>query len=87
MTKIVCSLNIIKTYQAIHRHLQHTPSDQDRFKNFGGDKKPILARGASDPQEGETHSAENFHGRYRGSHCDPLSEKSLTYFSVMGWEI
>ncbi|KAJ7782897.1 nucleoside hydrolase [Mycena metata] len=55
--------NILKTYQAVSRHLEKFPEDASRFPNFSSTAKPILARGSSGPLEGDLHSAQYFHGR------------------------
>ncbi|KAJ7039212.1 Inosine/uridine-preferring nucleoside hydrolase domain-containing protein [Mycena alexandri] len=63
-TDIVSShQNILKTYQAVSRHLEQFPEDAPRFPNFFSTVKPILARGSSGPLEGEVNSAQYFHGR------------------------
>ncbi|KAF9474573.1 nucleoside hydrolase [Pholiota conissans] len=56
-------INIFKIYQSIEQHLEKHPEDKDRFPNFNGRRKPILARGTEGPLEGEMHSAQYFHGR------------------------
>ncbi|KAJ7128914.1 nucleoside hydrolase [Mycena crocata] len=56
-------LNILKTYQAVSRHIEKFPEDAARFPSFSAATKPILARGSSGPIEGELHSAQYFHGR------------------------
>jgi hypothetical protein len=60
----VCSLNILKAYQAIAGHLQRFPEDEDRFPNFCPKVKPILAKGSAGPLEGDLYSAQYFHGRW-----------------------
>lgn len=57
------SLNLLKIYQAVSRHLECHPEDQVRFPSFSQSRKPILAIGADGPLEGELHSARYFHGR------------------------
>ena len=59
------SVNILKIYQVIARHLENFPQDKVRFPNFLQAKKTILALGEDLPLEGELHSAEYFHGRYQ----------------------
>ncbi|KAJ7755736.1 Inosine/uridine-preferring nucleoside hydrolase domain-containing protein [Mycena maculata] len=59
----IYSLNILKAYQAVSRHLDRFPEDAARFPNFSQDVKPILARGSAGPLEGDLHSAQYFHGR------------------------
>ena len=58
------SLNVLKIYQAVARHIQLHPEDASRFPNFSQPRKTILARGVDHPLEGELHSAQYFHGRY-----------------------
>ncbi len=62
------SINILKAYQAIVRHVQKHPEDAKRFPNFTSEKRTILARGCDGPVDGEKHFAQYFHGRF-----DPLS--------------
>lgn len=59
----VSSNNILKTYQAVDRHVGAHPQDENRFPNFHQVNKTVLARGADTPLEGGTHSAMYFHGR------------------------
>ncbi|KAF8904372.1 Inosine/uridine-preferring nucleoside hydrolase domain-containing protein [Gymnopilus junonius] len=56
-------LNILKAYRAIECFLERNPLESSRFPNFNSKKRPILARGAVAPLEGEIHSAQYFHGR------------------------
>ncbi|KAK2467831.1 hypothetical protein APHAL10511_000126 [Amanita phalloides] len=58
-----CYNNILKTYQAVNRHLEAHPHDRSRFPNFHQECKAILARGADGPLEGSVYSAMYFHGR------------------------
>ncbi|KAF8722186.1 hypothetical protein AX14_009981 [Amanita brunnescens Koide BX004] len=58
-----CYNNILKTYQAVDRHVGAHPQDENRFPNFHQVNKTVLARGADTPLEGGTHSAMYFHGR------------------------
>ncbi|RPD74261.1 nucleoside hydrolase [Lentinus tigrinus ALCF2SS1-7] len=56
-------INILKSYQAVARHIQRHPEDASRFPNFSQQRKTILAVGEDGPLEGDLHSAEYFHGR------------------------
>ncbi|KIK68896.1 hypothetical protein GYMLUDRAFT_34898 [Collybiopsis luxurians FD-317 M1] len=55
--------NVLKTYQAVQRHLDLYPADALRFPNFFNSLKTILCRGSDGPLEGALHSATYFHGR------------------------
>ncbi|OCH95134.1 nucleoside hydrolase [Obba rivulosa] len=57
------SLNVLKIYQAVARHLDIHPEDKSRFPNFSPSRKAILARGVDGPLQGDLHSAQYFHGR------------------------
>ncbi|EGO25563.1 hypothetical protein SERLADRAFT_465909 [Serpula lacrymans var. lacrymans S7.9] len=57
------SVNILKLYQTIDRHLELHPEDKARFPNFDPTAGPTLAFGASGPVEGTRHYAKYFHGR------------------------
>ncbi|KAF8653594.1 hypothetical protein AX16_003872 [Volvariella volvacea WC 439] len=57
------SLNIIKLYHAIHKHLERHSDQASRFPNFGGPRRPTLAKGSDAPLQGELHTAQYFHGR------------------------
>ncbi|TEB37508.1 nucleoside hydrolase [Coprinellus micaceus] len=54
--------NVLKTYQAIGRHLDRYPEDAGRFPNFRPETPPLLARGTLGPLQGDLHCAEYFHG-------------------------
>ncbi|EJF65363.1 nucleoside hydrolase [Dichomitus squalens LYAD-421 SS1] len=56
-------VNVLKTYQAIHRQLEQFPQDAYRYVNFSQERKTILAVGEDGPLEGALHSAKYFHGR------------------------
>ncbi|TCD71568.1 hypothetical protein EIP91_007315 [Steccherinum ochraceum] len=58
-----CYLNIIRLYEVLSKQLQQHPEDQQFWPNFSPDHKIILARGATGPLEGESHTAQYFHGR------------------------
>ena len=60
----ILSLNILKLYQAIGRHIEKYPEDAKRFPNFAPEKRTKLARGCEGPIGGEIHSAQYFHGRF-----------------------
>ncbi|KAF9070906.1 Inosine/uridine-preferring nucleoside hydrolase domain-containing protein [Rhodocollybia butyracea] len=55
--------NVLKSYQAIRRHLDLHPHDAIRFPNFFNAIKTIICRGSDGPLEGALHSATYFHGR------------------------
>lgn len=63
MDFVNCSLNILKTYQALSRHFESYPEDKDRYPNFHQDPKPLLVRGSDGPLQGDLHYAQYFHGR------------------------
>ncbi|KAG8983037.1 hypothetical protein FRB90_006357, partial [Tulasnella sp. 427] len=63
--------NIFKVYQVIQQHLDAHPEDIDRFPNFG--HRPLFAKGAQGPLQGEMNLAEYFHGP------DGLSDISSTH--------
>ncbi|KAI0630323.1 nucleoside hydrolase [Trametes polyzona] len=56
-------LNVLKTYQALARHVAQFPEDASRFPGLTPQRKTILALGVDRPLEGEIHSAQYFHGR------------------------
>ncbi|KAI0663543.1 nucleoside hydrolase [Cubamyces menziesii] len=56
-------VNILKTYQALARHVERFPEDASRFPGLAPRRKTILALGEDRPLEGELHSAQYFHGR------------------------
>jgi len=55
--------NVLKTYQAVQRHLDVYPQHTNRFPNFFNSLKTIICRGSDGPLEGPLHSAIYFHGR------------------------
>lgn len=57
------SSNIVKTYSALHCHVELFPSEIERFPNLNTGRKPTLARGASAPLQGDIRMAQYFHGR------------------------
>ncbi|THH32284.1 hypothetical protein EUX98_g1908 [Antrodiella citrinella] len=58
-----CYLNIIRLYEVLSKHLAANPADKQYWPNFSPERKPILASGAAGPLQGESHSAQYFHGR------------------------
>jgi len=65
-------------YSALHRHVELCPSEIEKFPNLNAGRKPILARGASAPLQGDIHMAQYFHGRC--AHQLLFSENSNVYY-------